>query len=398
VALALAGVAVAQTSGWARYRVYVNTPEEAQRLADSSLTLYSENITIPSTEMAVGPDQLPELWALNLPYQRVAGIEPIDRYKDYVRTQAFDFTTQYGRLADIIGQFEDFRTRFPRYVTRQQIGTSIENRPIWAYRIWNPDSFTINEPPPRSIVVLNLIHAREWISGSVGMYIADQLLRNMQLSPVFLRRMNRVQVWIVPCHNPDGYEFTWTNNRLWRKNRRRNSGGTFGVDLNRNYATGWGQNGGSSNNPSSDVYHGTGPFSEPETQAIRDFANSLHPNNPIIGQLDYHSFGQYILWPWGYTTSRHPSDPTLRLIASNMRTAMVNGGGRSYTIGQASTTLYIASGITTDWFIQTFNAPGLTVELRDTGAFGFELPPSEILPTCRETWNGFNSYLTQLVP
>lgn len=396
-ALAIAGSASAQTD-WARYRVWIDSPEQAQRLADCHLGLYSDNIQMPATDMIVGPGQLPELWRLNLRYQLVSRLERPDRYKDYVRTQAFDYQNQYGRLADIYQQMDDWMAANPRYVRREEVGRSIENRPIYAYRLWNPDSFALNEPPPKTVVVMTLIHAREWVSGSVGLYLADQILRQMRLSPAFMRRMNRLQVYFIPCHNPDGYEYTWTNNRLWRKNRRRNSNGSYGVDLNRNYSTGWGQNGGSSSDPSSEVYRGTAAFSEPETIAVRDWSSAVHANNNIVGHIDYHSYSQLVMWPWGYTTTQHPQNSTLQTICSNYRNAMTNGGGAPYTIGQIARVLYIASGVTVDWYIQTFGSKAITIELRDTGQYGFELPTNQILPTCRENWNGFSNYLQQLAP
>ncbi len=106
-----------------------------------------------------------------------------------------------------------------------------------------------------------------------------------------------------PCRHPDGYSYTWTNNRLWRKNRRPNPNGSTGVDLNRNWGYQWGGEG-ASTSQGSDTYRGASGFSEPETQAIRDFIT----NRPYIrAHVDVHSYSQLILSPWGYTPALRPT-------------------------------------------------------------------------------------------
>src|SRR5690606_7279803 len=151
-----------------------------------------------------------------------------------------------------------------------------------------------------------LIHAREWITGSASMYIADRLVRDYGTDPAMTSMLDAYEVIIVPITNPDGYVYTWTNDRLWRKNRRPNANGSFGVDNNRNWGFGWGGPG-ASTQPGSETYRGTGPFSEPETQVLRDF---ITDNPRIVMTLDIHSFSQLILSPWGFTDTL-PADASL---------------------------------------------------------------------------------------
>ncbi|MEK6542929.1 MAG: M14 family zinc carboxypeptidase, partial [Elusimicrobiota bacterium] len=112
-------------------------------------------------------------------------------------------------------------------------------------------------------------------------------------------------IYITPMMNPDGAEYDYEDGsyRMWRKNRSSNSDGSKGVDLNRNYGYQWGKEG-SSPYPNSDTFRGEGPFSEPETQRIRDFIDSK-PNIKIL--MSYHSFSELILWPPGYTYEPLPN-------------------------------------------------------------------------------------------
>jgi hypothetical protein len=166
---------------------------------------------------------------------------------------------------------------------------------------------------------------------------------------------------------------------LWRKNRRNNGDGTFGVDLNRNYSFQWGGPG-SSRDTFSDIYRGAAPFSEPETQAVRDFLRQHQPRSLI----SYHNFSQLILYPWGFTYDPAPGEPLLHKLAVAMADRIRVVHNVSYTPEQSSD-LYLASGDTTDWLYAEFGAPCFTIELRPrTTSPGFELPESEITPTFEE--------------
>src|SRR4029450_12339336 len=109
-------------------------------------------------------------------------------------------------------------------------------------------------------------HAREWIAVMTPMYVADALVREYGRDARITAALDRVDFYIVPVTNPDGFEFTYTpppvGDRMWRKNRRNNGNGSFGVDLNRNWSVDWGGPNSTSTSPSSETYIGTGPFSE----------------------------------------------------------------------------------------------------------------------------------------
>lgn len=268
------------------------------------------------------------------------------------------------------------------------VGDSIQGRPIRGLRITTPS--TPGAPPKPVFLITACQHAREWIAASSAMWIADHLSTQYGSDPIVTDLLNNVDFRIIPVVNPDGYNHTFPtaqgggNSRLWRKNRRLNSGGSFGVDLNRNWSVGWGGSG-SSSSQSSDIYRGSAAFSEPETAAVRDYALGI-PS--LKGHIDLHSYSQLVLAPWGYTTSAPPRLSEVAPLTSAQIDAISDVNGAFFSGGQASTALYVASGTTPDWSFGTTGALAWTYELRDTGALGFVLPPDQIIPSATEAFGG----------
>ena len=173
--------------------------------------------------------------------------------------------------------------------------------------------------------------------------------------------INAREIHFIPAVNPDGLEYDIKGNeyQMWRKNRKRNSNGSYGVDLNRNYGFDWGK-GGSSSNPNSDTYMGTTPFSEPETQSIKNYVESL---SRVKILLSYHTYSSLILYPWGGRNERIEDNrdyQTFTKMASKM------AAWTGYTPEQSSE-LYIATGDTCDW---AYGERGIF-------AFTFELDPRD---------------------
>jgi hypothetical protein len=293
---------------------------------------------------------------------------------------------------DVLASLDDGAGAAGHVIERFDAGNSIQGLTIDGLRITTP---TAPGAPVKPVFLITATqHAREWAAASTAMWIADRLARGYGSDPVATALLDQVDFRIVPVVNPDGYAYTFPasqgggNVRLWRKNRRANAGGTFGVDLNRNWSVGWGVGGGSSGTPSSEVYRGTAAFSEPETTAIRDYAMAL-PN--LKAHIDIHTYSQLVLGPWGYTTSPPPRTAELNPLTASQISAIEGVNGTAWIGGQASTTLYIASGVAPDWSFQTRGALAWTYELRDTGAWGFELPSSEIVPAATEAFAGIRT-------
>jgi carboxypeptidase T len=245
----------------------------------------------------------------------------------------------------------------PGLASVREIGESLEKRPIYALKI--SDNVSVDEGEPAALFV-GCHHAREWISVEVPFLFGKYLLENYELSPEVRVLVDASEIWIVPIANPDGLEYSIHVYRYWRKNRRANADGTYGVDINRNYGYAWGFDDiGSSGSPGSDVYRGRGPFSEPETAAIR----TLFLAHDFRAMISFHSFAQDILSPWGFTTEPAPSDAELNAVAAAMAGLIAGVRGTVYSYGQGSRLLYLTNGDTVDWTYSIAGAPSYTIEL-----------------------------------
>jgi murein tripeptide amidase MpaA len=245
----------------------------------------------------------------------------------------------------------------PGLASVQEIGETLENRKIYALKISDNASTDEHEP---AVLFAGCHHAREWISVEVPFLFGQYLLENYDLSQEVRDLVDSSEIWIVPIANPDGLEYSINVYRYWRKNRRANADGTYGVDINRNYGYAWGFDDiGSSGQPASDVYRGTAPFSEPETAAIR----SLFLGHDFRAMISFHSYAQDILLPWGYTTEAAPTGAALEAVAGTMAGLIAGVRGTVYTYGQGSGLLYLTNGDTVDWTYSIAGAPSYTIEL-----------------------------------
>jgi murein tripeptide amidase MpaA len=390
VLLAAAGLQAQQApEAWARYRVWAHNDAEIQKLSDSDFGLFSDFVG-PVTDIVVKSSQLAELKSLGLEY---AFVNLLEDPRDWASKTiwSLDYRTAYMRYSDILAQYEAWRNANPKMISRQQIGTSVQNRPIWMYRLHGAMS-SDGSTPRFSVVFFAGIHAREWISEPVVMYLLDNLVQKSKTSPAIRQLLNSCSIYFIPVLNPDGYEYTWTNDRYWRKNRRNNGGGSYGVDLNRNFSKGFG-GGGSSGNTNSDTYRGPSAFSEPETRALRDAVLAI-PR--VRGLIDFHSYAQIVLWPWGYTGSAPPTATELDRVGAIMQNAIFGSHGVHYDEGQCYWVLYQASGVSMDWSYDLGVPYSYSIELRDTGQYGFELPANQIIPTQEEIYAAVEQFLFQL--
>jgi len=162
----------------------------------------------------------------------------------------------------------------------------------------------------------------------------------------------------------------------------------FGVDLNRNWNDHWGIVPGCSKSPSSDTYCGPSAFSEPESSSVSNYLSSL---SNVIGAIDFHSYSQLILRPYGWTTSNCPDEQSLKIIGEGVRYSISEVFGTDYE-NIKSIDLYITTGTASDWFYQEGIWASYTIELRDTGKYGFVLPASQIIPNGEEIWDSMLYY------
>ena len=195
------------------------------------------------------------------------------------------------------------------------------------------------------------------------------------------------EIWFIFALNPDGWEYDLQGSpyRGWRKNRQPNSNGTVGTDLNRNYGYRWGCCGGSSASPGAWNYRGTGPFSTPEARVVRDFVDSRVKagRQQITAAISFHTNGELILWPYGYTYTNVPSD--MRADDHRMFVALGRGmASRNGYTAQQSSDLYRTDGDFIDWMYGKHRIFAYTIELYPTETVAKPTdhePPDEVIAT-----------------
>lgn len=309
------------------------TPEQdlmsLGRLLDSEhVDLWNEHPTLNS-KLTIRVDEMGkrEVEALQFECQstRLTGtpamqrmlLEATNQQKGNIGISGDAFFEDYHRYDVIVNRLQDVANG--ETIKLVNIGRSIEGRNIYAVHLTLPlskvqivqdakrstsktctgdpckDSKACR-PSKRLIWISAGQHAREWIAITSAMYLIDQLAQGINSGdPRILRVLTLFEIVVVPCANPDGYEYSHTNDRMWRKNRRVNRDGSRGVDLNRNWDDYWGQKG-TSMSPRSAMYGGTHAASEPEVSAIADYILGL--KNRLIG-IDVHSYSQMILRNFG---------------------------------------------------------------------------------------------------
>ncbi|KAK6337853.1 hypothetical protein TWF696_001331 [Orbilia brochopaga] len=267
-------------------------------------------------------------------------------------------------------------------------GNTTEGRTITGIHIWGSQKASC------AYVIHSNVHAREWISSKVTEYIAYSLLQNAG------RKTSLAELcdfYIFPVVNPDGFVYSQTKNRMWRKNRL--SGRRCdGTDINRNWDFKWSSSGGASTNECAEDFKGLSAGNTVEYQGLSAFIKNLQKTVKIKLFIDYHSYSQLILSPWGYTcnTPAPDNDEHMRIMKV-WETNFSKRYGTKFTYGPSCTTIYPTTGDSTDY---TYGALGIvhsySVELRDTGRSGFILPASQIIPSGQEAFDGLEAIVNEL--
>ena len=265
---------------------------------------------------------------------------------DYPVPEGFELGSMggYYKLEEVYREMDSLHEQYPGIVSAKAEFNStktIEGRPMYYLKISdNPGS---NEAEPR-VFYNALTHAREPMGMQQLFFFMNYLCEHYETDEEIKYLVDNIEMYFMPVMNPDGYYQNQTTNPIgggmWRKNKRNNGDGTFGVDLNRNYGYMWGyDNNGSSPITSDETYRGTGPFSEPETQIVRDFCDEMNFKLAI----NYHTFGGLFLHPWSYITEL-PPDSTIFLTYSDLLTR-----DNRFPSGTPGSLLYNTNGDINDW-------------------------------------------------
>nr|XP_046227460.1 carboxypeptidase B [Scatophagus argus] len=286
--------------------------------------------------------------------------------------------TKYNSWEDIQSWMNTVSASNPSLISKQVIGNTYEGRPMTVLKLGVKSSST------KPAIFMDCgIHAREWISPAFCQWFINEALTTYGSDSQMTSLLKQMDVFVLPVFNVDGYVYTFTNNRMWRKTRSKKSGSScYGADPNRNFDAGWCSMGASSN-PCSDTYCGSTPESEIE---VRNVANFIRRNKSIIkAYLTVHSYSQLLLFPYSYTYDLAADHSELMKVAEGASAALRSLYGTRYTSGPGATTIYPAAGGSDDWAYDLGVKYSYTFELRDTGRYGFLLPESQIKPTCEET-------------
>jgi len=271
----------------------------------------------------------------------------------------------YHTFEEGIAWLDDLAAQYPDVVSpRWSLGTTHEGRDLWCVRV--SDNPTVDEDGEPEVLFDAEHHAREVMSSEMVLMLTAYLAEQYDAGDPEIRELvDGNEIYLVPFVNPDGFVYNETNypngGGMWRKNRRNNLDGTYGVDCNRNYPYEWGCTGGSSGYPGDETYRGPSAGSEPEVQAMMQFIDA----HDFVIRQSYHTYGDLTLYPWGYTTADTPDHAVFVELAASM--VQYNG----YTPGQPPEVLYEVCGDTFDWDYGQQDAHtkifGFTNEIGTTG-------------------------------
>ena len=285
-------------------------------------------------------------------------------------------------LSELYDHLDNMRSKYPHLITAKSPVTSYtthEGREIYWVKI--SDHPDIDETETR-VLYTAMIHAREPIGMQQMLFFMYHLLENYETDIHIRQLIDTTELCFIPCVNPDGYEYNRqtapNGGGMWRKNRRDNQNGSYGVDLNRNFGYQCGYDDiGSSPDPWDLTYRGPSAFSEPETQMIRDFCQ----NKSFPFALNYHSYSNVLLHPWGYipdTTEHHRNFSAFAEKLTDYN---------AYPYGPASMVLYSGNGNSDDWMYGDQTSKPLmyayTPEVGNSND-GFWPSPDRIVPLCQE--------------
>lgn len=329
------------------YRVYVATREQVESLIKHDVDIVATNYG-RSIDIRCSKEKADSIASVGLRIELVmtaakaaAAMEVSEGFHDYEETKAF---------------LEQMAALYPSITVLDSIGRSIENRALWALKISDNPSVDEDEP---CFLVEGCIHGNEHHSLEVCLYFIRYLLENYGTDPEVTYWVDNREIWVVPLVNPDGHEL----NQRYSAN---------GIDLNRNFGYWWGFTA---------SRYGTAPFSEPETQAIRDLALAIRP----YGSFAFHTSGRVILYPWAYISTLVSPDDALFIETGSELIDSINtvDPQRQYEL-RRSGSWYWHGGEHNDWMYSQHGMLSFTLELMTSQS----APPSErenevVLPSFR---------------
>ncbi|KAK2616658.1 hypothetical protein QQS21_000481 [Conoideocrella luteorostrata] len=292
----------------------------------------------------------------------------------------------YHAYNDHLKWMQDMASKYSSNVKVITSGNSGAGSPITGLHIFG--SGGAGKKP--AVVFHGTVHAREWIVAMTVEYMANELITKYNTDSAIKAVVDKYDFYMLPIVNVDGFKYSQTSSRMWRKNRGTNQGSNcVGTDVNRNWPYQW--NGrGSSTNPCDETYRGSSAGSSTEIKSLSGFLQKVKSQQGVKLYIDWHSYSQLFMTPYGYSCSaRAPNDSALQSLARGAVNAIRNVHGTSFKYGPICSTIYQTAGSSVDWVNDVLKGDNVfTVELRDTGRYGFVLPPDQIVPSGEESFAG----------
>uniref|UniRef100_A0A4W5KF06 Carboxypeptidase B2 (plasma) n=1 Tax=Hucho hucho TaxID=62062 RepID=A0A4W5KF06_9TELE len=298
---------------------------------------------------------------------------------------------RYHSLEDIYYWINRTAQEHPDMVKVILIGSSYEKRPLYVLKL----SGRQERAEKRAMWIDCGIHAREWISPAFCLWFVQYSLNFYNLNNDITEMLNSMDIYVLPVMNPDGYKYTWTTNRMWRKNRSLSKeSNCVGTDLNRNFDANWCTKG-ASNRPCDEIYCGQFPESEPEAEAVANFLRSHKDSVKLY--LSIHSYGQMLLFPYSCSNEEVPNHAELFELVQEAAMKIRRYYRNNYKYGASAKTIYLAPGGSDDWAYNLGIHYSFTFELEDRGRYGFLLPPSFISKACNEALLALKSIALRVI-
>lgn len=331
---------------------------------------------------------------LNKPRSPGDGDEGLYFFRDY---QPHNVVMRWMRLIEAM---------FPSFVRFSVIGQSYEGRDIPALTISGSSGPSDPLHPRKTLVIMGGSHAREWISTTTVNYLAWAFVTSYGKDKQITKFLQTYDVVFIPEMNPDGIEYTWDEDRLWRKSRQNTRmPWCRGLDLDHAFGYEWDTfRNGHWNEPCSESYAGEEPWQSVEVSAFRDWAKREAAINNVdfVGLIDLHSYSQQILFPYAYTCDIEPPNlEKMQELALGLAKSIRLSSGETYSVNPAcqgavpetrsgvnGLRIEPSGGSAIDWFYHELGAHySYQIKLRDTGSYGFLLPADQIIPTGEELLN-----------
>ncbi|XP_031794920.1 carboxypeptidase A4 [Sarcophilus harrisii] len=282
----------------------------------------------------------------------------------------------YHSLDELYGEMSNIASEYPNLVSLLKMANSFEKRPLYVLK------FSTGNVDGPAIWLNHGIHSQEWITQATGIWIARKIASDFYGNkPTITSILNKMDIFLMPVANPDGYVYSQTKDRFWRKNRSQIPGHIcVGVDLSRNWDVAFSMG---NQDPCSSFYHGPNPHSEVEVKSVANFIKN-HGNFKSF--IDFHNSAQLLMYPYSYTRNKCPDFDELDKLGKDATKPLNSLFGTKYKVGSVYETLYFISGSSTDWAYKNGVKYVFTFELQDTDKYGFLLPAEQILPIAEKTW------------